>query len=121
MPPLNGGFPEAATAIRTDFYLTKLPILLDPVGGWEKAFGMPAKGMERAAKGFDPIATARLLGPVYAAAMRDSAQPLGVRGQRRGRAAVGRRSRGGTRSRRGLTERADEGGGGEEFRIFSGI
>ena len=79
IPSLDGRLPEAVEAVRYAFYAERLPILLDPVEGWEDVFGLATKEIEPWSEGFDPLATARLIGPMYAAAMRDSAQPVGAR------------------------------------------
>ena len=89
MPPLDGRLPEAAGTVRYAFYAERLPILLDPVEGFEDVFGLATKEIEPWAEGFDPLATARLLGPIYAAAMRDSRKPLGARADEAERLADG--------------------------------
>ncbi len=88
MPPLSGPAPEMGVALRHEFTSAWLPLVINPVHGWEVVFGTskaftdsvlprhPKEAEEIPAGNYDPIATARLMGRVYDEAIRDAGRPL---------------------------------------------
>ncbi len=82
LPVETGPMPELGDSVRRDFQTMFLPILLDPQGQME-ALSVEANGGARdldkpksMAGTFDPVATAKISGGIYAATIRDSALPL---------------------------------------------
>lgn len=87
LPPISGPIPETAAVLRREFMGMRMPLLIDPIHGYEKVFGTsvalatPVAGKkpkaENPAGNYDPIATARLVGRIYDAAIADTQRPFG--------------------------------------------
>jgi hypothetical protein len=87
LAPISGPVPESAMAMRREFRERRLPILVDPIHGWEKVYAssmefaeaiVPKKKLQPSAGNYDPIATARLVGRIFDAAIEDTKRPFGT-------------------------------------------
>lgn len=82
LPVETGTMPELGASIRRDFQAMFMPILLDPQGQIEAlnvqvSGDNPNGGKPKSIPGtFDPVETAKLVGEIYDATIRDSALPL---------------------------------------------
>ena len=97
LQPLRGPLSTAATILRGEFRASFMPVLLDPVHGWDAVYPSSTQltssvrpssvgTAEKPLHGnYDPIATARLVGQMFDAAIVDAARPLNAQSGRSSR------------------------------------